>query len=139
MKKTDTEMGKISNLITDMTIIGATDDELARAVRHSMVVIDAEKHHLDYKQSEKDNNIQALSRSIRSKSTRTEKSNTVVHLLLSPVPKENILLISDRERLSQTFQEKNGMIHPGLMVLLSTRKLTMLPIPSRKWIRRLVR
>lgn len=60
MKKTDTEMGKISNLITDMTIIGATDDELARAVRHSMVVIDAEKHHLDYKQSEKDNNIQAL-------------------------------------------------------------------------------
>ena len=60
MKKTDTEMGKISNLITDMTIIGATDDEMARAVRHSMVVIDAEKHHLDYKQSEKDNNIQAL-------------------------------------------------------------------------------
>lgn len=39
MKKTDTEMGKISNLITDMTIIGATDDEVARAVRHSMVVL----------------------------------------------------------------------------------------------------
>ena len=60
MKKTDTEMGKISNLITDMTLAGATQDELARAVRHSMVVIDAEKHKLDYKQSEIDNNISAL-------------------------------------------------------------------------------
>lgn len=60
MKNTQTEMGIISNLITDMTIKGATDDELARAVRHSMVVIDAEKHKLDYKQSEIDNNIKAL-------------------------------------------------------------------------------
>ncbi|MCB5918328.1 hypothetical protein LJB56_15260 [Lachnospiraceae bacterium 210521-DFI.3.101] len=49
MRNTQTEMGKISNLITDMTLRGATEDELARAVRHSMVVIDAEKHHLDYK------------------------------------------------------------------------------------------
>ena len=54
------EMGKISNLITDMTIQGATDDELARAVRHSMVVIDAQKHNLDYKASERDNAIRAL-------------------------------------------------------------------------------
>jgi len=54
------EMGKISNLITDMQIRGATDDELARAVRHSMVVIDAEKHGLDYKQSAIDNGIPAL-------------------------------------------------------------------------------
>lgn len=60
MKKTDTEMGKISNLITDMTLAGASQDKLARAVRHSMVVIDAEKHKLDYKQSELDNNIAAL-------------------------------------------------------------------------------
>jgi transcriptional regulator len=49
MKNTQTEMGKISNLITDMTLKGATSDELARAVKHSMVVIDAEKHKLDYK------------------------------------------------------------------------------------------
>ncbi|MCM1363408.1 MAG: helix-turn-helix domain-containing protein [Ruminococcus sp.] len=60
MKNTQTEMGKISNLITDMTLKGATSDELARAVRHSMVVIDAEKHKLDYKQSEIDNGIAAL-------------------------------------------------------------------------------
>lgn len=56
------EMGMISNLITDMTIKGATDDELARAVRHSMVVIDAEKHVLDYKYSESKNGISALRR-----------------------------------------------------------------------------
>lgn len=56
------EMGKISNLITDMTLKGATNEELARAVKHSMVVIDAEKHGLDYKQSEIDNGIAALKR-----------------------------------------------------------------------------
>lgn len=54
------EMGDVSNLITDMTIKGATDAELARAVRHSMVVIDAEKHKLDYKRSAQDNGIAAL-------------------------------------------------------------------------------
>jgi hypothetical protein len=54
------EMGKISNLITDMTIHGANANELARAVRHSMVVIDAEKHGLDLVQSEKDNGILSL-------------------------------------------------------------------------------
>lgn len=57
---TQMQMGVISNLITDMTLKGATQDELARAVRHSMVVIDAGKHKLDYKQSEIDNNISAL-------------------------------------------------------------------------------
>lgn len=60
MKNTQTEMGKVSNLITDMTLKGATQDELARAVRHSMVVIDAEKHKLNYKQSEIDNGIASL-------------------------------------------------------------------------------
>lgn len=60
MSDTNNQMGRISNLITDMTIKGATADELARAVRHSMVVIDAEKHKLDYRASAKDNGIDAL-------------------------------------------------------------------------------
>lgn len=60
MSNTQTQMGQISNLITDMTIQGATHSELARAVRHSMVVIDAEKHGLNYKQSAVDNGISAL-------------------------------------------------------------------------------
>jgi hypothetical protein len=54
------EMGKISNLITDMTIKGASNEKLARAVKHSMVVIDAAKHSLDWQQSETDNGIKAL-------------------------------------------------------------------------------
>lgn len=66
MKNTQTEMGKISNLITDMTLKGASREELARAVRHSMVVIDAEKHGLDYKQSELDNNIAGLKKDYQS-------------------------------------------------------------------------
>lgn len=54
------EMGVISNLITDMTLRGADEDEIARAVKHSMVVIDAEKHKLDYKRSERENGIPEL-------------------------------------------------------------------------------
>lgn len=54
------EMGSVSNLITDMTLRHASTEELARAVRHSMVVIDAEKHGLDFLQSEKDNGIRQL-------------------------------------------------------------------------------
>lgn len=58
--ETQKQMGIVSNLITDMTLKGASESEIARAVRHSMVVIDAEKHKLDYKQSEKDNGIAEL-------------------------------------------------------------------------------
>ena len=54
------EMGKVSNLITDMTLKGADSTEIARAVRHSMVVIDADKHNLNWKLSEEQNGIKAL-------------------------------------------------------------------------------
>jgi DNA-binding CsgD family transcriptional regulator len=54
------KMGDVSNLITDMTIKGADADEIARAVRHSMVVIDSEKHNLNYKKSYVDNGIAEL-------------------------------------------------------------------------------
>lgn len=63
------EMGKVSNLITDMTLKGAPQTEIARAVKHSMVVIDAEKHHLNYKQSAIDNGIPELMRKYQEKST----------------------------------------------------------------------
>lgn len=64
-QQTQQEMGKISNLITDMTILGAPDDEIAKAVKHSMTVIDAEKHYLDYKQSYEDNDIDYLKEKYR--------------------------------------------------------------------------
>jgi DNA-binding CsgD family transcriptional regulator len=56
------EMGRISNLISDMTLQNANNHEVARAVKHSMVVIDAEKHVLDYKGSAEANGIQQLKR-----------------------------------------------------------------------------
>lgn len=62
MKDTQKQMGVISNLIMDMTLKGANDEELARAVKHSQTVIDAEKHNLDYKRSEKENGIAELKR-----------------------------------------------------------------------------
>lgn len=54
------QMGVVSNLITDMTLQGASEDEIIRATKHSMVVIDAYKHKLDYRQSERDQHIEQL-------------------------------------------------------------------------------
>jgi DNA-directed RNA polymerase specialized sigma24 family protein len=54
------EMGNVTNLISDMSIHGASSSELARAVKHSMVVIDSEKHGLDYKASARAYNIAQL-------------------------------------------------------------------------------
>lgn len=68
-KQTGMEMGRVSNLITDMTNAGADSDEMARAVRHSMVVIDAEKHHLNYKQSYRDNGIADLNKKYQGKAS----------------------------------------------------------------------
>jgi DNA-directed RNA polymerase specialized sigma24 family protein len=66
------KMGDISNLITDMTIMGGASnfDEIARAVKHSMVVIDSEKHHLDYKRSYVENGIAELKKKYQGGSTR---------------------------------------------------------------------
>jgi hypothetical protein len=63
------EMGRISNLITDMTIQNANTTEIAAAVRHSMVVIDAEKHELNWKLSAQRNGIPNLMRKYQGKPT----------------------------------------------------------------------
>ena len=57
-----TQMGKVTNLITDMTLRGAGDDDLVKAIKHSMVIIDAEKHNLNWRQSAIDNDIASLKR-----------------------------------------------------------------------------
>lgn len=54
------QMGVVTNLITDMTVAGAKPEELIRAIKHSMVIIDAEKHQLDWKRSEQENDIRSL-------------------------------------------------------------------------------
>lgn len=65
------QMGIVTNLITDMTVGGASFSEIERAVKHSMVVIDAEKHHLDYKKSAKDNGIDELREKWQGKNQET--------------------------------------------------------------------
>lgn len=77
------EMGLVSNLITDMTIRGATSAELARAVRHSMVVIDAEKHKLNYKQSAIDNGIAQLKAKFQG--SKTAGASTLVSRATSEI------------------------------------------------------
>lgn len=78
------QMGDVSNLITDMTIKGAHFNEIARAVKHSMVVIDAEKHHLDYKQSAKDNGIAELKKLYQPKPNgRSGGASTLISLAKS--------------------------------------------------------
>lgn len=53
-------MGVVTNLITDMTIAKAKPEEIVRAIKHSMVIIDSEKHKLDWKRSEQENDIHSL-------------------------------------------------------------------------------
>jgi DNA-binding CsgD family transcriptional regulator len=81
------QMGDVSNLITDMTIKGAKPDELARAVRHSMVVIDAEKHNLNYRQSYIDNGIAALKEKYQGRGStgRLSGASTIVSRASSEV------------------------------------------------------
>lgn len=111
MRNTQTEMGKISNLITDMTLRGATEDELARAVRHSMVVIDAEKHHLDYKQSEIDNGIASLKKKYQGTVDEDGKYHEGAATLISRAKSETSVLkrkgspIINPETGEQTYKE----------------------------------
>jgi len=111
MKNTQTEMGKISNLITDMTLKGATDKELARAVRHSMVVIDAEKHKLNYKQSEIDNGISSLKKKYQGTVDEDGKYHEGAATLISRAKSETTVLkrkgspIIDKETGEQSYKE----------------------------------
>lgn len=111
MKNTQTEMGKISNLITDMTLRGAVPEELARAVRHSMVVIDAEKHHLDYKQSEIDNGIASLKKKYQGSYDEDGRYHEGAATLISRAKSETSVLkrkgspIINPETGEQTYKE----------------------------------
>jgi len=85
---TQTQMGTISNLITDMTLKGAPEEEIARAVKHSMVIIDANKHHLDYKQSEKDNGIKLLHKEYQSQIDENGREHQGAATLISKAKSE---------------------------------------------------
>lgn len=111
---TQKEMGKISNLITDMTIKGANDTEIAAAVRHSMVVIDAEKHSLNYKLSERDNGIAKL------KATYQGGANKGASTIISKSSAEARI---PQQRLRR--QSEGGPIDPktGNLVFVKTNRV----------------
>lgn len=124
-QNTQMEMGKVSNLITDMTLGGATPDELARAVRHSMVVIDAYKHKLDYKQSEIDNDIQALKNKYQGRYNENGRWSTGAATIISQasadarLPKyrgqqkidpETGKLYWDESKKPETYVDKKGKV-----------------------------
>lgn len=79
------EMGKTTNLITDMTLKGAKEEEIARAVKHSMVIIDAEKHNLNYRQSYIDNGIAELKDKYQGKENGKHGASTLISQAKSPV------------------------------------------------------
>jgi hypothetical protein len=79
------QMGVVSNLITDMHTQGADDADIVRAVKHSMVVIDAEKHGLDIRRSAMDHGIPALMKKYQGRasggaSTLISRANADVRL-----------------------------------------------------------
>lgn len=98
-------MGEVSNLITDMTIKKASTDELARAVRHSMVVIDAEKHHLNYKESARANGIPALKEKYQG--TKRGGASTLISRKkkTTDVPERKQGFIVDRSTGQKVFRE----------------------------------
>ena len=109
------QMGIVSNLITDMTLKGAPPDEVARAVRHSMVVIDAAKHELNYKQSYIDNGIEELKKTYQSgggASTLISRAKREYR-----VPKRKVLYSIDPETGKKIYRETGETDRKGKLIL----------------------
>lgn len=125
-RKKQTEMGIVSNLITDMTIRGATFSEIAQAVRHSMVVIDAEKHKLDYRRSETDNGIPALKKKYQTPYQPSGRAGASTLLSrrkgdiavperkqgyrIDPKTGEKIYALTDRTRIERKVNKRTGVV-----------------------------
>ena len=109
------QMGMVSNLITDMTLKGATDEELARAVKHSMVVIDVRKHHLDWQRSERENGIQELKNKYQAKDDPTAKGGGA-STLLSRSKSEERGIVERRGAYTKKDENGNYIIKDGIDV-----------------------
>lgn len=130
------EMGKISNLITDMTEQGASIEEVIRADKHSMVIIDAEKHNLDWRRSYDENNIAELQKRYQKAgggaSTVVSKSKGEAHIdeikrwkfqnnTVDPVTGEKIYEYTGR--IIEGYTDKNGKYHPPKKAYTTTSKM----------------
>lgn len=87
-KNKQRQMGEVTNLITDMTLKGANEADIVKAVKHSMVIIDAVKHELNWKQSEKDNEIARLKREYQDDGSGRTGAGTIISRAKSPTTVE---------------------------------------------------
>lgn len=114
------QMGKVSNLITDMTIKGAPTEDIVRAVKHSMVVIDAEKHNLNWKQSEIDNGIKELYKKYQGKPNGG--ASTVISKAKSP------MYVNERKQIfspSMMTEEERSRYYEGEKIFRDSGKMKL--------------
>ena len=123
---TQKEMGIVSNLITDMTIKGASQSEIARAVKHSMVVIDAEKHSLDYKRSERENNVGQLKKKYQEHyDVISKKVGTGASTLISRSKNEHRVLETIERKRTPEELAANPRLKPTVK---KTRTIETIPV-----------
>lgn len=87
-KKKNQLMGIATNLITDMSLKKASPDEIERATKYAQTIIDAEKHHLDYKKCAQDNRIAELHLKYQGK--KTGGASTIVSKAEGQFHEENV-------------------------------------------------
>lgn len=118
------QMGVVSNLITDMTIKGADQSEIARAVRHSMVVIDAEKHKLNVKQSYLDNNIGNLKETYQKHVFQGQESSGASTLISKAKSEERVPARKDYYSINPSTGEKDFVYTGETYIAKKTGKET---------------
>lgn len=131
-KRTQTEMGVISNLITDMTMIGAKDEELVRAVKYANTVIDADKHNLDWQRSYKENDIESLKKKYQ---VKYDKDGNVIGYggagtLLSRAGSEAHILEQQLAKIDENTGELKKAWRPdasGELMYMPTGRTRMVP------------
>lgn len=128
-ENTQKEMGIISNLITDMTLKGAPPSEITKAVKHSMVVIDAEKHKLNYKQSEKDNDIKLLKKRYQGYVDESGKDKGGASTLISR--RKQTIEVNERKGSGVIDYDKDTGIGTGKVVYKETGREYVKPVYNK--------
>ena len=102
------EMGKITNLIMDMTLAGAPLEDILPATKHSMVIIDAVKHKYDWQQSYIDNGIAELNKKYRGRTNAG--AGTIITRATSQdrVPERKDYYKIDKETGEKIYEYTNG-------------------------------
>ena len=118
-KQKGKEMGRVSNLISDMTLQRAPEEHMVRAMKHSMVVIDAQKHEYDWRKSERENDIKELIH-LYQKSTNPETgevhyggASTIVSKAKSEIQIPEVKPITGIYRYYEDEKGKHGNTDPN--------------------------